>query len=158
MASIIGKDGKCQKISFSLIAKRNILKKTNRSSDEMAAELLELSHVRLDREQIGEIDNLDCLGPVTNLYLQKNEIRRIENLDVLPKLRFLTLADNKITRVENLSVLTKLQFLDLSGNQIDHFDAEEFPQNLLLLHLRGNPCTQQTDYRPLTSDSELCAA
>lgn len=36
-----------------------------------AAELLELSHVRLDREQIGEIDNLDCLGPVTNLYLQK---------------------------------------------------------------------------------------
>ena len=36
-----------------------------------ATELLELSHVRLDRERIGEIDNLDCLGPVTNLYLQK---------------------------------------------------------------------------------------
>lgn len=36
-----------------------------------AAELLKLSHVRLDREQISEIDNLDCLGPVTNLYLQK---------------------------------------------------------------------------------------
>ena len=36
-----------------------------------AAALLKLSHVRLDREQIGDIDNLDCLGPVTNLYLQK---------------------------------------------------------------------------------------
>ena len=36
-----------------------------------AVELLELSHIRLDREQISEIDNLDCLGPVTNLYLQK---------------------------------------------------------------------------------------
>lgn len=36
-----------------------------------AAALLKLSHVRLDREQISEIDNLDCLGPVTNLYLQK---------------------------------------------------------------------------------------
>ena len=33
-------------------------------------ELLKLCHVRLDREQIIEIDNLDCLGPVTNLYLQ----------------------------------------------------------------------------------------
>ena len=36
-----------------------------------AVELLQLSHVRMDREQINEIDNLDCLGPVTNLYLQK---------------------------------------------------------------------------------------
>ena len=36
-----------------------------------AAELLKLTHVRLDREKISEIDNLDCLGPVTNLYLQK---------------------------------------------------------------------------------------
>lgn len=40
-------------------------------SQHRAAELLELSHVRLDREKIIEIDNLDCLGPVTNLYLQK---------------------------------------------------------------------------------------
>ena len=32
--------------------------------------LMELSHVRLDREHLGGIDNLDCLGPVTNLYLQ----------------------------------------------------------------------------------------
>ena len=31
---------------------------------------MELSHVRLDREHLGGIDNLDCLGPVTNLYLQ----------------------------------------------------------------------------------------
>ena len=36
-----------------------------------AAELLKLTHVRLDCEKISEIDNLDCLGPVTNLYLQK---------------------------------------------------------------------------------------
>ena len=36
-----------------------------------ATQLLGLSHVRLDREKISEIDNLDCLGPVTHLYLQK---------------------------------------------------------------------------------------
>ena len=36
-----------------------------------ATQLLELSHVRLDREKISEIDDLDCLGPITHLYLQK---------------------------------------------------------------------------------------
>lgn len=147
MASIVGRDEKCQKISVSLIAKQNIIKKSDRSSDELATELLELSHVRLDRERIGEIDNLDCLGPVTNLYLQKNEIRTIENLEVLPKLKFLTLADNKITKVENLRMLTKLQFLDLSDNQIENFDTEEFPASLIILNLKGNPCARESDYK-----------
>ncbi|XP_020607709.1 leucine-rich repeat-containing protein 46-like [Orbicella faveolata] len=147
MASTSEKDRKCQKISVSLIAKRNILKKNERSADETAAELLKLSHVRLDREQISEIDNLDCLGPVTNLYLQKNEIRRIENLDVLPKLRFLTLAENKIIKVENLKILTNLQFLDLSDNQIETFEAGKFPVSLIILLLKGNPCSQHEDYK-----------
>ena len=29
------------------------------------------THIRLDRESLTAIDNLDCLGPVTNLYLQQ---------------------------------------------------------------------------------------
>ena len=33
--------------------------------------LMKLTHVRLDRENITEIDNLELLGPVTNLYLQQ---------------------------------------------------------------------------------------
>ncbi|XP_067021356.1 leucine-rich repeat-containing protein 46-like isoform X1 [Acropora muricata] len=139
--------GKCQKISVSLIAKRNLPNIQEKSSDDVAMELLKLCHVRLDREQIIEIDNLDCLGPVTNLYLQNNQIRRIENLNVLPNLKFLALAGNKIRKVENLQCLNKLQFLDLSGNAIDDFDADEFPSSLLLLHLKGNPCTQQANYK-----------
>jgi len=145
--------GKCQTISVSLIAKRNILRKSDRSADETAGELLKLSHVRLDRERIGEIDNLDCLGPVTNLYLQNNEIRRIENLEVLPKLRFLTLAENKIIKVENLRMLTNLQFLDLSDNQIETFEAEEFPASLIILLLKGNPCSQHEDYKKRLLDA-----
>ena len=30
-----------------------------------------LSHIRLDRLEITKIDNLESLGPVTNLYLQQ---------------------------------------------------------------------------------------
>ncbi|XP_078376928.1 leucine-rich repeat-containing protein 46-like isoform X3 [Oculina patagonica] len=146
MESSTGKDKKHQKISISLIAKRNIIKRSDRSADKTAAELLKLSHVRLDREQISEIDNLDCLGPVTNLYLQNNEIRRIENLEVLPKLRFLTLAENKISRVENLKILNNLQFLDLSDNQIESFETE-FPASLIILLLKGNPFTQHVEYK-----------
>lgn len=141
------KDEKCQRISVSLIARRNIVKTVGRSSDDMATQLLELSHVRLDREKISEIDNLDCLGPVTHLYLQKNQITRIENLEVLPKLKFLTLADNKITKVENLKILTNLQFLDLSDNLVEDFDGEEFPASLIILNLKGNPCIQLVDYK-----------
>ena len=33
--------------------------------------MLKLTHIRLDRESITAIDNLDCLGPITNLYLQQ---------------------------------------------------------------------------------------
>ena len=33
-----------------------------------------LTHIRLDRLQITRIENLECLGPVTNLYLQQVHI------------------------------------------------------------------------------------
>lgn len=36
-----------------------------------ASRVLKLTHIRLDRESITAIDNLDCLGPITNLYLQQ---------------------------------------------------------------------------------------
>ena len=40
------------------------------TSCDSAKVLMQLSHIRLDREQLAKIDSLDCLGPVTNLYLQ----------------------------------------------------------------------------------------
>jgi hypothetical protein len=33
-----------------------------------------LTHIRLDRLEITKVDNLECLGPVTNLYLQQVRI------------------------------------------------------------------------------------
>lgn len=51
-----------------------------------ANQLLGLTRVHLDRENIGEIDNLDTyLGDVTHLYLQHNLIKKIENLEFLHK-------------------------------------------------------------------------
>ena len=49
---------------------------TNDRFEMKAKQLLKLTHIHLDREQIGEIDNLaEYLGSdVTNLYLQSNLI------------------------------------------------------------------------------------
>ena len=47
--------------------------------DLKAKRLLKLTHIYLDREQIGEIDNLaEYLHDASNLYLQHNLIKKIE--------------------------------------------------------------------------------
>ncbi|XP_032218235.1 leucine-rich repeat-containing protein 46 isoform X2 [Nematostella vectensis] len=134
-------------ISVALIAKRNISQQEQTNSDQIAEALLQLTHVRLDRENLKCIDNLECLGNVTNLYLQHNNIEYIENLETLQQLNFLTLASNKISEVKNLKCLNKLKFLDLSDNNITEFSTDEFPSELLILNLQGNPCLQSENYR-----------
>ncbi|XP_074117410.1 leucine-rich repeat-containing protein 46 isoform X1 [Sminthopsis crassicaudata] len=108
-----------------------------------------LQTVRLDREGIGYIGNLESLQALHSLYLQENEIQRIENLDCLSCLRFLTLAGNKIQQVENLHGLQQLQLLDLSHNKIATLQLAELPQNLIILNLSGNDCTKQDGYREM---------
>lgn len=135
-------------INMSLIAKRNLPESTVQGSgDELIAGLMKLTHVRLDRENITEIDNLEMLGPVTNLYLQQNSIEKIENLECLTAIQFLTLAGNKIRKIENLKILDTLKLLDLSDNKIAELSEEELPKSLVFLDVRGNPCTDLPDYR-----------
>ncbi|XP_002736362.1 uncharacterized protein LOC100371877 [Saccoglossus kowalevskii] len=140
---------KPEKISLSMIARRNLphLEVSSGSQDKLIQSLMKLTHIRLDRENIDEIDNLEMLGPVTNLYLQHNIISRIENLESLHQLRFLTLAANNISRIENLNVVAELKLLDLSENAIEDFDPAELPQKLIILNLKDNPCTKLPGYR-----------
>ncbi|NXF77454.1 LRC46 protein, partial [Sclerurus mexicanus] len=112
-------------------------------------ELLPLSTIRLDRENISSIGKLQNLGEIHSLYLQQNKIEKTENLGCFPNLRFLCLAGNRIQRVENLLPLARLCALDLSHNQIQVLDTEELPRSLQLLDLTGNECTHQQGYREL---------
>ncbi|XP_021095640.1 leucine-rich repeat-containing protein 46 isoform X3 [Heterocephalus glaber] len=129
--------------------------------------LADLQTVRLDREQITAIRNLEGLQNIHSLYLQQNKIQRIENLACIPSLRFLSLAGNCIRQVENLLALPHLQFLDLSENLIDSLllgsgehvaphclsllCADELPQSLLILSLTGNQCTTRKGYREMVT-------
>nr|XP_019596243.1 PREDICTED: leucine-rich repeat-containing protein 46 [Rhinolophus sinicus] len=139
-------------ITEALITKRNLTFPEDEDlSEKMFHTLAELQTVRLDREGITSIRNLEGLQNLHSLYLQANKIQRIENLACIPSLRFLSLAGNQIRQVENLRDLLHLQFLDLSKNLIEQLKLDEFPQSLLILNLAGNCCTNQDGYRKLVT-------
>ncbi|XP_022080173.1 leucine-rich repeat-containing protein 46-like [Acanthaster planci] len=136
------------RISLQLIARRNLSPDVASGSHEKLIHAIsKLTHLRLDRENVGEIDDLEMMGPVTNLYLQQNRIEKIKNLESLQSLCFLTLAGNQIEKVENLTDLPGLKLLDLSSNQIQEFDTNELPKTLMILTMEGNPCCKMADYR-----------
>ncbi|XP_007940370.1 leucine-rich repeat-containing protein 46 [Orycteropus afer afer] len=139
-------------ITEALITKRNLTFPEDEDlSEKMFHTLAELQTVRLDREGITFIRNLESLQNIHSLYLQLNKIQQIENLACIPSLRFLSLAGNRIRQVENLRDLPHLQFLDLSENLIETLKLDEFPQSLLILNLTGNSCTKQNGYREMVT-------
>ncbi|XP_056007323.1 SH3 domain-binding protein 5-like [Ostrea edulis] len=137
------------RLSLHLIVQRHLPPDArNWSHDKILEALQKITHLRLDRENISEIDGLELLGErVTNVYLQSNIIKRIENFECLKNLQFLTLSGNQIQSIENLKHLQRLFFLDLSFNLINDFDIDEFPMSLIILNLKGNPCTSHPDHR-----------
>ncbi|XP_059989600.1 leucine-rich repeat-containing protein 46 isoform X2 [Lagenorhynchus albirostris] len=141
-------------ITEALITKRNLAFPEDEDlSEKMFHTLAELQTVRLDREGITTIRNLEGFQNLHSLYLQGNKIERIENLACVPSLRFLSLAGNRIRQVENLRDLPHLQFLDLSENLIEILKLDEFPESLLILNLTGNSCTNQESYRRLVTEA-----
>ncbi|XP_010841006.1 PREDICTED: leucine-rich repeat-containing protein 46 isoform X1 [Bison bison bison] len=146
-------------ITEALITRRNLAFPEDEDLSEKITHLprfhtlAELQTVRLDREGITTIRNLEGLQNLHSLYLQGNKIQRIENLACVPSLRFLSLAGNQIRQVENLRDLPHLQFLDLSENLIETLKLDEFPESLLILNLTGNSCTNQDGYRKLLTEA-----
>ncbi|NXX63094.1 LRC46 protein, partial [Scopus umbretta] len=137
-------------LTDSLLARRNLPRLAEPPHPgSRSTELVSLSTIRLDRENICAIGRLQSLREIHSLYLQQNQIEKIENLGCFPNLRFLSLAGNHIRRVENLQPLRHLHVLDLSYNQIQTLDADELPRSLRLLDLTGNECTHQHGYRAL---------
>ncbi|KAH0626794.1 hypothetical protein JD844_002002 [Phrynosoma platyrhinos] len=157
------------KLTKSLIARRNRTMPVDQETPESISQALtSLQILRLDRERISHITNLEGLEQIHSIYLQQvtsfilfftvvflhlshqsqdgNQIQKIENLSCFPNLKFLSLSGNQISKVENLQCLLKLQLLDLSQNCIETLDIDELPQSLVVLDLTGNKCTNQNGY------------
>lgn len=84
------------------------------------------------------IDNLSLIINVTHLKMNQNNIKRITNLDKLTKIERLDLGFNEITRIENLEHLTELKHLNLPGNQISTLDNLNGNSKLLSLNVAYN--------------------
>ncbi|XP_018421087.1 PREDICTED: leucine-rich repeat-containing protein 46 [Nanorana parkeri] len=130
------------------ILRRNVnLSVSGATQEAVSSALNRLQIVRLDREGITKLSNLEAISSAHSLYLQENQIKKIENVEVLKNLQFLSLSGNRIENISNLHCLRNLQFLDLSNNLIQKLNPGELPQNLLILDVSGNPCTKTNGYR-----------
>ncbi|KAM5134970.1 leucine-rich repeat-containing protein 46 [Mantella aurantiaca] len=134
------------------IVRRNVSSSLH-GEEARASALHCLQIVRLDREGITKLRNLEAVNRARSLYLQENQIKKIENLEVLTNLQFLSLSGNRIEEIQNLRCLQNLQFLDLSNNLIQTVNVGELPQNLLILDMSGNPCTKTKGYRQQVIES-----
>ena len=137
-------------ITIDLIVSTHVDSKIRQQgADAIVSALADITYLRLPRHNITAIENLECLGPVTNVYLQYNLIRTIDvdSLSCLTKLRFLTLAGNLICEVPDMRILSNLMLLDLLDNQISSLECTYFPEKLAFLTLKNNPINQREDYR-----------
>lgn len=89
--------------------------------------------------------NIDDIESLKVIRLNKQGIDLIDNLEVFSHIEELHLADNVIRRIENIGFLSRLHLLDLSNNLITSDSLISsiglLPQNIRTLILTGNPCT-----------------
>jgi Leucine-rich repeat (LRR) protein len=134
-------------LSFKMIFERNMTSGPRGSTDTCADDLYNLARVHLDHMQITHIDNLDCLGAITHLYLHDNRIAALDNIECLGSLKYLSLARNRITELPDMAWMHALRLLDLADNAIAHVHTLHMPQQLSILFLQGNPCCLVDNYR-----------
>ena len=80
--------------------------------------LTQLDWLKLGRNLIQRIENLDPLTNLQKLKLHSNQIRKIEGLNNLKKLKELDIAINPIKKLEGLENLENLEVLYLKNTQI----------------------------------------
>ncbi|XP_015267918.1 PREDICTED: leucine-rich repeat-containing protein 46 [Gekko japonicus] len=95
-------------LTKSLIARRNLFAPVEKGSLESISQALtSLPVLRLDRERISHIPDLQGLEHIHSIYLQQNQIKKIENLSCLPNLK-----SDKLNELPQ-----SIRILDLTGNK-----------------------------------------
>ncbi len=87
---------------------------------------------------INQIERLEKLTNLKELYLSGNTIREIIGLENLTKLKILDLSHNKIKKIQGLDTLLDLNQLYLNYNEINHINGLDKIINLTYLNLDYN--------------------
>ncbi|XP_074835314.1 leucine-rich repeat-containing protein 46 isoform X2 [Carettochelys insculpta] len=145
--------GEAGSITDCLVAQRNLRCPAEKGTPESTAKALaSLLTVRLDRENICTINNLQGLREVRSLYLQQArsyfgfEVKSDPFLwQVVSRERCVLRKDkgskegrNQIETIENLSCLPNLRFLSLAGNRIRALENLQDLKQLQFLDLSQN--------------------
>ncbi|KAI0049764.1 L domain-like protein [Auriscalpium vulgare] len=97
-----------------------------------------LRSLELGGNKIREIENLDALVNLEELWLGKNKISIIQNLGTLKRLKILALQSNRIRKLENLEELESLEELYLSHNGVERLENLEHNVKLSTLDVGNN--------------------
>uniref|UniRef100_A0A7S1HYF6 U2A'/phosphoprotein 32 family A C-terminal domain-containing protein n=1 Tax=Eutreptiella gymnastica TaxID=73025 RepID=A0A7S1HYF6_9EUGL len=109
-----------------------------------------LEQLWLNENNITHISGLDTLTQLKDLYLYTNQIKKIEGLDSLKNLEVLWLMENSITKIEGLEKLTNLKTLNLGSNLIESIGTRLDPNTALTdLNLAANRLGSFRDIPPL---------
>ena len=123
-----------------------------------------IKKIILIKENIEDIKGLENFQNLTYLNLWDNEITNLEPLQNLTNLINLWLAENKITNIKILENLSNLKFIDLGYNQIEDISPltklnklEELwlIQNKKLWKLAKNYCYFWKDNKKIDKNFEI---
>ncbi|KAL4928535.1 putative protein phosphatase PP1 regulatory subunit Sds22 [Aspergillus undulatus] len=107
---------------------------------------------------IQEIENLETLSALEELWLGKNKITEMKNLDSLSNLRILSIQSNRLTTLNGLSSLKNLEELYVSHNAITSLAGLESNTKLHVLDFSNNQVSKLEHLSHLTELEELWAS
>jgi len=110
--------------------------------------------LELGANRIRDINGVECLPALRELWFGKNKISTIENLNI-PHLNLLSLQANRIVKIQGLENLKSLTQLYLSENGIEVIEGLKELTNLTLLDLDKNRISVIQGLDTLTKLEEL---
>jgi len=109
-----------------------------------------------NNRNISNIEGMQHLIGMSQVYLDQNNIEDLEPLRELNKLHFLSLSENKISNIEPISELYNLVHLDIRHNQLTNNQIKPLV-NLTSLELLLLDFNQITDLSSLSNINEALA-
>ncbi|MBE3043447.1 leucine-rich repeat domain-containing protein, partial [Candidatus Bathyarchaeota archaeon] len=120
--------------------------------------LTNLTSLELGSNRIREIENLDSLCALEELWLAKNKITEIKGLSKLPKLRLLSIQANRISDLSPLAEVPHLEELYISDNALESLAGLENNPKLRILEISNNKVASLEGLEPLEELEELWAS
>lgn len=105
-----------------------------------------------------EIENIQCLPALEQLWLGKNKITEMKNLDGLSNLKIISIQSNRLTNITGLSALPNLEELYLSHNAVTDLTGLESNTGLRVLDISNNQVSHLEHLSTLKNLEELWAS